>query len=286
MEVAVRVACQLGEGPIWCGNRLEWLDIDRQTRWDWIPVAGALQSRRLDFEASSLARLKTGTVALVGVGAILIDHTSRVPLETDGHRRAANDSSCDARGRLWIGIMPTSSEPKLPGCLVRLDRYGLHVAAIGLVCPNGIGWSPDDQTMYVADSGLPGIYAFDFDLERGQATNPRVWVRDAPGHGRSDGLAVDTEGNVWSAKWGGSRVVCHGADGDQLAHLDLPVPLVSSCAFGGPDLDTLFITTARHGLDEARIMEFPLSGSVFAERLSAVGRETHDWTDIPESAGV
>jgi sugar lactone lactonase YvrE len=134
---------------------------------------------------------------------------------------------------------------------------GFHVS-------NGIGWSPDDRVMYFADSAHGKIYAYDFDLDSGEVANRRAFVSMPEGNGLPDGLSVDSEGGVWVACWDGWSVTRYGPDGVVDRIVPLPVPRPTSCTFGGPDLTTLFVTTARIRLSSQVLADAPLSGSVLA----------------------
>ena len=133
----------------------------------------------------------------------------------------------------------------------------------GVIVSNGLGWSPDDRIMYFTDSGRGVIYAFDFDVDTGDIDNRRDFVRVAPADGLPDGLAVDAEGFVWGAHWNGWRITRYDPDGRIDRVVDLPVPQVTSLAFGGDSLDQMFVTTARLGLTENQLKEAPLSGGLF-----------------------
>src|SRR5690606_20287098 len=152
------------------------------------------------------------------------------------------------QGRLW------RLDPD--GRTYEMDR-GFHVS-------NGLGWSPDDKTFYFTDTAKQTIYAYDFDLESGAIGNRRVFVTVPESEGKPDGLTVDAEGFVWSAHWDGWCVTRYDPEGKVERVINLPVPRPTSCVFGGPDLQTLFVTTARIRLSAAQLADAPLSGSVFA----------------------
>ena len=174
-----------------------------------------------------------------------------------------NDGKCDRRGRFWIGSTDMDeTEPN--GALYRVNGSD-DVARMlpSVIVSNGLGWSPDDRIMYFTDSGHGVIYAFDFDLDTGEIDNRRVFARVAPAEGLPDGLAVDAQGFVWSAHWNGWRLTRYDPDGRIDRVIDMPVPYVTSVAFGGDRLDQMFVTTARLRLTEAQLKEAPLSGGLF-----------------------
>ena len=156
-----------------------------------------------------------------------------------------NDGACDPQGRFWAGTMAYDESPGA-GALYRLELDGSCTTVLtGLTISNGIGWSPDGSTMYLNDSGTGCVDAFRFDGATGAISDRRTLVRsDQPGV-VPDGLTVDEEGGIWVALWGGGAVNRYAPDGSLLASVELPVERPTSCAFGGPDRATLFITTAR-----------------------------------------
>jgi sugar lactone lactonase YvrE len=133
----------------------------------------------------------------------------------------------------------------------------------GLTISNGIGWSPDGATMYLADSGTGLVEAFAFEGTTGDLSERRTLVRIQRPGAVPDGLTVDQEGGIWVALWGGGAIQRYGPDGALLATLRLPVDQPTSCAFGGPELATLFVTSARAGLDEAALDRQPHAGHLF-----------------------
>jgi sugar lactone lactonase YvrE len=147
----------------------------------------------------------------------------------------------------------------------------MHRAVRRIDIPNSIAWSPDSRTMYFADTPSQTIHQFDFDLDDGVATNRRVFkdLRGQPG--RPDGSAVDQNGGIWNAEYGGSRVVRYAPDGRQIGSIDLPVTQVTSCGFGGAGLDTLFVTTASQRLSPEELQRQPLAGALFAVKVDVKG---------------
>jgi sugar lactone lactonase YvrE len=173
------------------------------------------------------------------------------------------ESACDPQGRFWAGTMAYDEAPGA-GVLYRLELDGSCTTVLtGLTISNGIGWSPDGATMYLADSGTGLVEAFDFDGATGDLSQRRTLVRIQQPGAVPDGLTVDQEGGIWVALWGGGAVQRYGPDGALLAMLRLPVDQPTSCAFGGPELATLFVTSARAGLDEAALDRQPHAGHLF-----------------------
>jgi sugar lactone lactonase YvrE len=159
------------------------------------------------------------------------------------------------------------------GSLYRFD--GAHAATAldgGFQVSNGMDWSPDDKTFYFADTALHTVYAYDFDLDAGTISNRRVFLHFSREQGRPDGMAVDCEGFLWVALWDGWRIARYAPDGRLDREIDLPVPRPSSCCFGGPDLKTLYITSARVRLSRQNLEEAPLSGGLFALDVDVAGQ--------------
>ena len=180
-----------------------------------------------------------------------------------------NDGACDAVGRFWAGTMAYDERPGA-GALYRLELDGRCTTMLtGLTISNGIGWSPDGTTMYLADSGTARVDAFDFDPTSGDLGRRRTIITiDEPGVA-PDGLTVDEDGGIWVALWDGGAVRRYAPDGTLLTEVELPVDRPTSCAFGGPDRSTLYVTTARHGLDEGALTRQPEAGHVF--RIDGLG---------------
>ncbi len=210
-------------------------------------------------------------------GLIVARHDGIVQFDADTGRRLPfahpeaarpanryNDGKCDRRGRLWIGSLDMGAAPNR-GSLFRIDADGTATRMdSGFTVANGLGFSPDDTRMYFTDTGRRTIYAYDFDLARGEIAHRRPFVELAEAQGRPDGLAVDAEGFVWVALWDGWTILRYDPEGRVALRVPLPVPRPTSCCFGGPDLRTLFITSASVRLPEQALADAPLSGALFA----------------------
>jgi sugar lactone lactonase YvrE len=181
-----------------------------------------------------------------------------------------NDAKLDRAGRLWFGSM--EDDGAVPaGRIFRLSpNLALEVVDEGFTVPNGFAWSPDDRRMFVADSRLGTIYAYDFDVESGRAWNRRPFVAAAP-KGVPDGATTDARGYLWSACVGGSAIACYAPDATVECIIELPVERPTSVIFGGPDLKTLYITTATRGLSFEQRTAQPLAGAILAVDLDITG---------------
>ena len=175
-----------------------------------------------------------------------------------------NDAAVDPAGRVWVGSMDIAEKEPL-GVLYRLEQSGaLTPVVTGVTVSNGIGWSPNGGTMYLSDSGTATIDAFDFDGVTGAISRRRTLVHiDQPGMA-PDGLTVDGQGDIWVGMYNGWGVHRYAPDGSLRGRVDIPVAQATSCAFGGPDRRTLFVTTGRERLDEAAQERQPDAGRVFS----------------------
>jgi sugar lactone lactonase YvrE len=182
-----------------------------------------------------------------------------------------NDGACDPQGRFWAGALAQDFRPGA-GSLYRLERDGQVEAVLdGLTISNGIGWSPDGTVMYLADSGPGEVHAFAFDGERGTISDDRVLITVDEDVGVPDGLTVDAGGDLWVAIYGGARVNRYSPEGALRQVLHVPAEQCTSCAFAGPDLNRLYVTTATEGWSDEQRRADPSAGIVYRFDLSDVG---------------
>jgi sugar lactone lactonase YvrE len=174
-----------------------------------------------------------------------------------------NDGKCDPAGRFWAGTMAYSNQTT-QGSLYRLDPdLSVHKMLGEIGIANGIVWSLDNQIMYYIDSVANTVRAFDYELATGNISNGRVVIR-TDGLGLPDGMAIDAEGMLWVAHFGGSCVRrWNPHTGQVIGVIELPASQITACAFGGPDLATLYITSAAIGLDDADLQREPHAGGLF-----------------------
>ena len=287
----------LSEGPRWHEARNELL---------WVDILGSSFHRGTLGPDQSLESVVTvaldrhvGAVApVVGGGFVLAAGTGFVFVADDGsvHELAQpergradvrmNDGACDAQGRFWAGTMAYDESPGA-GALYRLELDGSCTTVVsGLTIANGIGWSPDGSTMYLADSGTADVHAFAVESPTGDLGGRRTFVHVDDGSGVPDGLTVDEEGCVWVALFDGGVVRRYGPDGRQLSEVKLPAARPTSCAFGGPDRATLFVTTSRVGLDEVALVDQPEAGLVFrVDGLGVRGQPCQHYRGVTGAAG-
>lgn len=266
----------LGEGPHWeaDGARLSWVDIPAGELWT--SAVDSSEPPRLehhfDDDLGVAVPHPKGWLCAVGPSLQLLSGgqvRTSVRLETPGAR--LNDGKTDPRGRFWVGSKGHRNEPGR-GHLYRLDENGTATQVLdGLTISNGLGWSPDQTTMYITDSPLGAIYAYDFDANSGDIGNRRTLIQLSPGEGAPDGLCVDSEGAIWTALWGGSCVRRYSPVGDLLGIVDVAASHVTSCTFVGEGLTTLAITTAKDELEPEVLANEPHAGSVFLVNVGITG---------------
>jgi sugar lactone lactonase YvrE len=260
----------LGEGPVWCprAQALWWVDIQAPAVRRWQAATGAVRSWTMPEPVGSLALRGGGLLVALKRGLAFLDTdtgalTPAAPPHGEDADMRFNDGRCDRQGRFWAGTMGEAN-PTPRGHLYRLDpATGVAAVLHGIAIPNGLCWSPDGRTMYFADSPTRTILAFAYDPATGALGERRVFARVAP-PGIPDGAIVDAEGYMWSAEYGGGRITRYAPDGRVDRRLALPVSQPTCCAFGGPDLSTLFVTCARAGLSAATLAAEPLAGAVLA----------------------
>ncbi len=289
LEFAWEVGDRCGEAPFWdaAGRRMLWMDI----------TAGLLHSHSFDVEsgyaqplgvpASGLTIDRSGDLVLGGEAGLLLWRNQAeyyvIADEHLGEKLSINDLIADCAGRVYAGtIYWGENGMEKPGKLYLFDGRGVpRIVDDGILLANGLGFSTDDRTLYMADSAARLIYAYEVDSADGSLSNRRTFARIPPEDGIPDGLTVDSEGFVWCAMWYGAQVIRFDPDGTIEQRIQLPVSQVSSVAFGGEDLTTLYVTTAADpwpstmeppGFDwKAR----PPGGGLYAFRTDVQGKPEH-----------
>ncbi|MDS1137663.1 SMP-30/gluconolactonase/LRE family protein [Nitratireductor indicus] len=270
---------QLGEAPVWHqeARRLYWVDILHPAVYRFDPQTGVNEVCNTGKLVSAVIPATDGAMLVAsqdGLEWLDFERQQMRPFvhpEAEIRENRLNDAKVGPGGAIWVGSMRMDAS-RPTGSLYRVTRDG-EAARLetGLTVSNGLGWSPDGRIFYFVDT-VPGvIYAYDANPGEGNLENRRVFARIAEDDGRPDGLTVDSEGYVWCAIWDGWRINRYRPDGKLDRTIDLPVPRPTSVTFGGDDLATLFITTARTRLPASTLAEAPLSGGVFACRPGASG---------------
>jgi sugar lactone lactonase YvrE len=279
--------CDHAEGPVWDAARGEllWVDIPNgrvhraevSAGGELTEVGSARGGDTVGFVQPAAAGgwvLGAGGgishLAPDGTARVLIDLAGEGGSPDDGGTRM-NDGICDRAGRFYGGTMAFDQRPGA-GSLYRLDLDGTVTTVLdGLTVSNGMGFSPDERTVYLADSGPGLVHAFDYDPGSGAFTGRRVLLDFSRQQGVADGLTVDDEGCLWTALWGGGQVRRWSPDGELLAVVDLPVPQVTSCCFAGAGLDLLVVSTSAEGLDADQRAAQPDAGRLFTVRPGVTG---------------
>jgi sugar lactone lactonase YvrE len=276
MAEAVRLLldarAELGEGAIWDAERklLYWVDILGQSVHIYDPESRRNRSLAVgQFVGTVVPRVSGGLALALQHGFAHLDPesgklTMLQALEAEPPEHRFNDGKCDPVGRFWAGTMHLEAEAGA-GTLYMLDTDGsLHPVLRGVSVSNGITWSRDGRTMYYIDSPTFELAAFDYEPRTGMVANRRVAITFPAAMGYPDGSTMDAEGMIWVAMCGGGRVTrWDPTTGRLLREIALPVTLVTSCAFGGPGLQRMYVTSARTGLDERALQSQPLAGGLF-----------------------
>ncbi len=271
IEVVAAFDPEIGEGPVWDERTGEvaWVDILGRRVQLTDPGTGLTRSIDVPLDVGAVVpRAAGGFVAALQDGFWVVGDGPPRRIAAVAEARSGlrfNDGKCDPQGRFWAGTMAYDEAPGA-ACLYRLDLDGRSTRVLdGVTISNGLAWSDDGRTMFYIDTPTRRIDAFTFSPVTGAIADRRTVVRIAPGHGSPDGMTIDREGGLWVALWGGSAVHRY-LDGRLDRVVRLPVSQPTSCAFGGPELDELYITSARDGLaPDARLAE-PLAGSLFRVR--------------------
>ncbi len=263
----------VGEGPLWhvSEKRLYWVDIPQGRVFRFDPESGEheqfYQGRviggfTIQEDGALLLFMDRGSIAILRDGELSYV-VEEIPDELDNR---FNDVIADPRGSVFCGTMPTDSRP---ATLYRLDQDGsLRVVLDGIGLSNGLGFTLDRKHMYYTDSFARKIYIFDYDESTSEISNQRVFVETPQGDGIPDGMTVDADGFVWSARADGSALFRYTPDGEQERAIPFPAKKVSSVAFGGADLDEIYVTTI--GGDN-KAEEGPGAGGLFRLKLGITG---------------
>jgi L-arabinonolactonase len=275
MQVLVDGQNVLGECVLWCERtgRVLWTDIEGSVLYAHTPASGETQRWPLPERLCNFALTGDDNRLLIGLasGLAFFDFSSgevtRI-CDVEAHIAGTrlNDGRCDRQGRFVFGTFNQNSNPREPvGSYYRLnhdltlERLPLPNVAIA----NSICFSPDGRTMYYADSQTLAIHCCDYDPDSGAIANPRVFVAADAAPGEPDGSTIDSEGYLWSTRWGAGQVIRFAPSGKVDQVIELPALQPSCPAFGGEHLNVLYVTSARVGLTDAQLAEAPHSGAVF-----------------------
>lgn len=280
VELALKTNAQLGEGAYWDHKtqRLYWVDILGKTVYQFDPETKVNLGFDMPSRVGTVVPQTDSTIVValedgIYVKNMVSDALIRISdVEADRPENRFNDGKCDPNGNLWVGSM-NLAETDPTGSLYKVAPDGTTTAMLPHVTiSNGIVWSKDETTMYYIDTPTAVIRAFDFDKETATISNERIAVRVSDTLGYPDGMAIDNQDHLWVGMWNGNAVLCFDPQtGQVIDRIEVPAHNVTSCAFGGPDLDELFITTASVDMTADERSAYPLAGSVFRVKPGVSG---------------
>lgn len=279
--VAVAGPDQLGEGPIWDDRtgELVWVDISGRLVHRWSPTTGKATSFVTQGDVGAVVLCEDG-------GPVVAVECELWRVADDGQWSLLaaiepvpgvrfNDCRADPRGRLWAGTLHRDRQHGT-AALYRLDAGGeLTMVILDRTISNGIGWSPDGETMYYIDSTTQRIVMFAYDLESGELGDEVVFAEIEPSAGLPDGLTVDAEGGVWVCLFSGAKIRRYLPDGALDQEIGLPLTNPTCPGFGGSDLRTLYVTTARHRLSDEQLQREPMAGALLQLDVGRTGLPTN-----------
>ena len=276
-QLLVDSQCTLGEGATWCAASgvFWWTDIEGEKLWRHDPRDSSAESFAMPERLGCFAPCADARFLLLGLASRLAFYeiaTGRIEtiMEVEaGLPTRLNDGRCDREGRFVFGTKHDVDDAEAIGGFYRLNRdLSLERLPLGdCAISNSIGFAPDGKTMYYCDSPTRQIRACDYPT----FANDRVFVELSDDTGVPDGSIVDAEGGLWNAQWGGARVVRYGSDGRETARIDMLTAQPSCVAFGGADFTTLYVTSARIGLDDDALKSDAHAGGVFVAAPGARG---------------
>lgn len=284
VELIIDSKSELGEGALWNFNtgELLWINIEKKILNFYRPATGNNKEMYTGQKIGTVVPAESGNVVVALKNGIysLDTETGTKKLIVNPEENIAdnrfNDGKCDPAGRFWAGTMSTKGE-KEKGALYRLDPDStVHKMIENVSISNGIAWSPDHSKMYYIDTPTQKVMKYDYNNKTGEISNPEVAVEISKEMGSPDGMTMDENGNIWVALWGGAAVACWNPENGKLIEkVGVPAKNVTSCAFGGKDLSTLYITTARIATTDQELQKYPVAGGVFAYKPGVKGVQAY-----------
>ncbi len=285
VELVLAAAAAIGESLTWVAEDqvFYWIDVKAPALLRLDPSSLATQRWTLPSDIGGFALDASRSRALVALrtGVFWLDlasgHLAAVaPPPFDPRLHRFNESACDSHGRLWIGTMfdpldPGAEPPEPAGLFTFTIAEGLRHTPDEAQLHNGMGWSPDERRFYLAHSNAHAVHVFDYDPADGRLTNRRPFIETPAAIGVPDGAAVDEAGGYWCALHGGWRLQRYHPDGTLDREVMLPVSQPTMCAFGGPSLDTLYVSSAKAKLSAADLEREPFAGGIFRFRPDIPG---------------
>jgi sugar lactone lactonase YvrE len=286
---AVDAKARLGEGPVWSQARglLYWVDIEGGLVHSYEPASGATWSFEVGMRVGAVVARKDsaggGLLLATERGFVSLDEkTGEVKLitdpEADKHDTRFNDGKCDPAGRFWAGTMSCSRTRGAANLWCMDTDYSVTQRVTGVTVSNGITWSLDQKKMYYIDSSEFAVVSFQYDRDSGAISDPEPVITVARGLGKPDGMCIDSEGNLWIALFRGGAVSKWDPEKGELLELfEIPAVHVTACAFGGEDLSTLFVTTARGPASREELEVHPQAGGLFALKPGVTGAPSFEF---------
>jgi sugar lactone lactonase YvrE len=281
-ELAVKLNCNLGEGPFWDSKKQElyFVDISNKQVLIFAPSSNSVEAITFDQEIGAVLLDQNSELIVAardGLYAATRDgdlKTLLAPIDFGDSSIRCNDAKCDANGRIWVGTMAFDFKQGAAS-LYSFDSENLKEILSDLTIANGLGWSPDQKTMYFIDSLTSRVDSFDFDLASGAISNRQPFVTFSDPGVIPDGMTTDEDGGIWVALFGGSAVRRFDSAGKLTHTVSVPATQVTSCCFGGPDMSELYITTAQYAMDAEALSKDPLAGSLFRVQTTFKGSKSN-----------
>ncbi|MEO7216477.1 SMP-30/gluconolactonase/LRE family protein [Mucilaginibacter sp.] len=274
----------LGEGAIWDydNQKLYWVDIEGRLFNVYDPLTQKNSVYNVHKRIGTVVPCANNKVLVAlqdGIATLdLLTGEIEYKLNTGIHQenKRFNDGKCDPQGRFWVGSLTVGNATSDNKLYSLTSDFKLAEHLTGLTISNGIAWSADSSLMYHIDTPTGEVSQYDFDKSTGSIANKRVIIKIPSTEGYPDGMTIDSEGMLWIALWDGFGVGRYDPQtGKQLQKVNVPAPKVTSCAFGGKNLNQLYITTASCEMSEDELNEYPLSGSLFVVETTVVGCRSH-----------
>ena len=270
--VVIKHTCLLGEGPVWDAKRkvICWVDILNGLIHEYSPQQKTQRTMEVHQMIGSFAVCTNGNfiAALQNGFAFIERETGEIKMITDPEdhlpNNRFNEGKCDPAGRFWAGTMSLIEEPNA-GNVYAIQNDQAPAKKIGDVSiSNGMAWSTNQQTFYYIDTPTCEIVSYDYEKATGHISNKKIIIQIDEKDGNPDGMTIDDEGMLWIAQWDGWQVTrWNPVSGEKLYSIQLPVSKITSCTFGGDNLEDLYITSAKAGLTEDELIMQPLAGSLF-----------------------
>ncbi len=278
----------LGEGPVWDYRKqcLFWVDIEGYKLHQHNPLSGENRKWYFDEMIGAAVPAQEGILLLAmekGLTSFDLETEELIKLgvlENSDSDLRFNDGKVGPDGAFWVGTMDKTCAPQAGNFFRVAPALQSELVLPNTSVSNGMAWTSDKKTFYYIDSPTFEIRAFTFNLSNGSISNGKTAIRVPASFGSPDGMCIDSEEMLWVAHWGGHCVRrWNPKTGKEIAKIEVPAPHVTSCCFGGKDLQTLFITTARSGLDEKTLHDFPFSGGLFVHECDIKGTPIEYFND-------